>query len=47
LNAIISDFGVNRINDCNIVEGSNSISCPIAEQITEIDIAKSFHQQIQ
>lgn len=42
LNTIVSDYTANRINDCNIVEGSNSVSCPVAQDITEVDIAKNL-----
>lgn len=44
LNVIYSQFlEIQRFTDCVIVEGSNSISTPIAENITESDIVKEMN----
>ena len=44
LNTIYSQFiEIQRFTDCVIVEGSNSISTPIAENMTEIDIVKGMN----
>jgi len=41
---ICSEFrSVSRLTDCQIVEGSHSISTPVAEHITEADIVKSLN----
>ena len=43
IQGIYNEFVANiQMTDCHIVEGSNSISAPINEGITEVDIAKSL-----
>ena len=43
INTIFNEFRTYiNITDCNIIEGSNSISTPIAQYLTEIDIVKSL-----
>ena len=43
INAIISEFhSISSMTDCNIVEGANSISTPIAQNYLELDIAKAL-----
>lgn len=40
---IFTEFkGFSQMTDCNIVEGSNSISTPVAQYLTEIDIVKAL-----
>jgi len=44
INTIYNDFITSeKMADCIIVEGSNSISAPIAEKFTEIDLVKSLN----
>lgn len=41
LNTIFSTYqACSQVNDCNLVEGSNCISTPVAQNMTEIDIVK-------
>lgn len=40
LNTIYSEFQGLKLSDCCIVEGSNSISTPVAKNFTEVDIVK-------
>ena len=43
LNKIYNDFlGVKQMTECNIVEGSNSISTPVSDKMLEIDIVKTL-----
>ena len=42
LNTIYSEFQGLKLSDCCIVEGSNSISTPIAKDFTEVDIVKAL-----
>jgi dethiobiotin synthetase len=43
IQGIYNEFVSNiQMTDCHIVEGSNSISSPINEGITEVDVAKSL-----
>lgn len=43
VNTIFLEFqAASQLTDCNIVEGVNSISTPIAQYLTEIDIVKSL-----
>ncbi len=43
INTIFNEFRTyTNMTDCNIIEGSNSISTPIAQYLTEIDIVKSL-----
>ncbi len=34
--------GASQLTDCNIVEGANSISTPVAQYMTEIDVVKAL-----
>ena len=44
INAIISEFrSISNMTDCNIIEGSNSVSTPLASNCTELDIAKALN----
>ncbi|MBQ8460166.1 dethiobiotin synthase [bacterium] len=43
INAILAEYrSLHGGTDCNILEGSNSISSPIAEYLTELDIVKTL-----
>ena len=43
LTTIYTEFQASaKMTDCQIVEGSHSISTPIAEHLTEIDIVTKF-----
>lgn len=43
ISSILTEFqGFSQMTDCNIVEGSNSISTPVAQYMTEIDIVKAL-----
>ncbi|MGN0031406.1 MAG: ATP-dependent dethiobiotin synthetase BioD [Candidatus Gastranaerophilaceae bacterium] len=43
INTIFNEFiSYSNLSDCSIIEGSNSISTPIAQYLTEIDIVKSL-----
>lgn len=43
LNKIYNDFlAVKQMTECNIVEGSNSISTPVSDKMLEIDIVKTL-----
>jgi dethiobiotin synthetase len=42
LNTIYSEFQGLKLSDCSIVEGSNSISTPVAKNFTEADIVKAL-----
>lgn len=43
INTIFAEYqGLSSMTDCNIVEGCNSISVPVAQYLTEIDIVKSL-----
>lgn len=45
--AILTEFqGFSQMTDCNIVEGSNSISTPVAQYLTEIDIVKTLRMPL-
>ena len=43
LNNIFSDFQSLKINDCNIVEGVNSLFAPVAKDLIELDIVKTLN----
>lgn len=44
INAIYNDFlTADKMSDCLIVEGSNSISAPITERFTEVDMVKALN----
>ncbi len=44
LNTIYNDYYSNlQLFECNIIEGSNSISTPIGEKFSEIDIVKTLN----
>lgn len=44
INAIFAEAqGYAKLNDCNIVEGGNSLASPVAEHLTEIDIIKTLN----
>ena len=43
-NTIYNDYYSNlQLFECNIIEGSNSISTPIGEKFSEIDIVKTLN----
>ncbi len=44
INTVISEYrSICEMTDCNIVEGSNSISSPISQNFTELDMAKALN----
>ncbi len=47
LNIIRNEYqSAMKITECNIIEGGNSISSPIIEYVTEIDIVKTLRQPL-